>query len=65
MVIVIIFRLQAGLKEYAEYVITRNKTTEYMQPVDPRTDEERIHAADLQEMGLNTASSPRFEPGME
>lgn len=36
-----------------------------MQPIDPRTDEEKIHAADLQEMGLNATSSPRFEPGMK
>lgn len=57
------FRLQAGLKDYAEYVIGRNKTTEYMQPIDPRTDEEKIHAADLQEMGLHTATATQFQPG--
>lgn len=34
-----------------------------MQPVDPRTDEEKIHAADLQEMGLHSATNPQFSPG--
>ncbi|CAG2231566.1 unnamed protein product [Mytilus edulis] len=55
-------QLQAGLKDYAEYVINRNKTSEFMQPVDPRTDEEKIHAADLQEMGLHSATNPQFPP---
>ncbi|KAK3098986.1 hypothetical protein FSP39_024961, partial [Pinctada imbricata] len=52
--------LQEGLKEYAEYVTERNKMTEYMQVVDPRTDEEKIHAADLQEIGIQAA--PQYQP---
>ena len=35
-----------------------------MQPIDPRTDEEKIHAADLQEMGLHTATATQFQPGL-
>ncbi|XP_021376816.1 sperm-associated antigen 17-like isoform X5 [Mizuhopecten yessoensis] len=56
--------LKAGVKEYAEFVIERNKVTDMMQVVDPRTDEERIHAADLTEIGLQTARRelPQYEP---
>ncbi|XP_033741247.1 sperm-associated antigen 17-like isoform X1 [Pecten maximus] len=56
--------LQAGVKEYAEFVTERNKVTNMMQVVDPRTDEERIHAADLTEIGLQTAQRelPQYEP---
>lgn len=55
--------LQSGLKEYAEYVTERNKTCDYMQPTDPRTDEEIIHAADLQAIGMQQSKQefPEYE----
>ena len=34
-----------------------------MQAIDPRTDEEKIYAADLQEMGLHTATATQFQSG--
>ncbi|XP_052809835.1 sperm-associated antigen 17-like isoform X5 [Mya arenaria] len=42
--------MQRGLREYAEYVKSRNEMNDYMQVVDPRSDEERMTAADLQAM---------------
>ncbi|KAL4233858.1 Sperm-associated antigen 17 [Mactra antiquata] len=42
--------MQKGLREYAEYVKARNEMSDYMRVVDPRTEEERINASDLQEL---------------
>ncbi|XP_052808393.1 sperm-associated antigen 17-like isoform X1 [Mya arenaria] len=42
--------MQCGLREYAEYVKSRNEMNDHMQVVDPRSDEERMTAADLQAM---------------
>lgn len=42
--------MQRGLREYAEYVLARNEMSEYMQVVDPRTEEEKINASDLQSL---------------
>lgn len=54
-----------GLKEYAEMVTDRMKVTEMMKTVDPRTDEEKIHAADLLEIGLQSARKdlPQYKAG--
>ncbi|XP_052284814.1 sperm-associated antigen 17-like isoform X3 [Dreissena polymorpha] len=40
--------MQRGLREYAEYVKARNAMQDYMRVVDPRSEEERMTAADLQ-----------------
>lgn len=42
--------MQRGLREYAEYVKARNEMADYMRVVDPRSEEERINAADLQQL---------------
>lgn len=56
-------RLQSGLREYAEYIIERNKVADYMQVVDPRTEEEKINASDLQEIGLQQAKDKNYASG--
>lgn len=56
-------RLQSGLREYAEYIIERNKVADYMQVVDPRTEEEKINASDLQEIGLQQATDKNYASG--
>jgi hypothetical protein len=51
-----------GLKEYAEYVMERNRLEGLMAVQDPRSDEEKMLAADL----LATATSQHpgpIEPG--
>ncbi|XP_061176448.1 sperm-associated antigen 17-like isoform X2 [Saccostrea echinata] len=53
-------KLQNGLREYAEYVIERNKVADYMKVVDPRTEEEKINASDLQEIGLQQAKDKNY-----
>eukprot|EP00058_Branchiostoma_floridae_P014404 XP_002599892.1 hypothetical protein BRAFLDRAFT_120607 [Branchiostoma floridae] len=40
-------RLQLGLKAYAEHVLEREQTSAALMVQDPRTEEEKIHAADL------------------
>ncbi|XP_078618505.1 sperm-associated antigen 17-like isoform X8 [Branchiostoma floridae x Branchiostoma japonicum] len=40
-------RLQLGLKAYAEHVLEREQTSAVLMVQDPRTEEEKIHAADL------------------
>jgi len=64
-IVFVLFRMQSGLKDYAEFVTDRNKTSEFIQVVDPRTDEEKIHAADLIEIGIQTAKKNmrKYEPG--
>ncbi|XP_078322362.1 sperm-associated antigen 17-like isoform X1 [Crassostrea virginica] len=52
--------LKSGLREYAEYVIERNKVADHMQVVDPRTEEEKINASDLQEIGLQQAKDKNY-----
>ena len=56
-------RLKSGLREYAEYVIERNKVADHMQVVDPRTEEEKINASDLQEIGLQQAKDKNYASG--
>ena len=51
-------RLQQGLQEYAEYVMERTRLEDLMAVNDPRSEEEKILAADL----LSTAISQRPEP---
>ena len=51
-------RLQQGLQEYAEYVMERARLEDLMAVNDPRSEEEKILAADL----LSTAISQRPEP---
>lgn len=51
-------RLRHGLKEYAEYVMERNRLQDLMAVADPRSEDEKILAADL----LNTALAQRPEP---
>ncbi|XP_056016108.1 sperm-associated antigen 17-like isoform X7 [Ostrea edulis] len=53
-------KLQSGLREYAEYVVERNKVADYMKVVDPRTEEEKINASDLQEIGLQQAKDKNY-----
>lgn len=40
-------RLQTGLKEYAEYVCARQEDSEALKVQDPRSEEEKMAAADL------------------
>lgn len=51
------------MREYAEYIIERNKVADYMQVVDPRTEEEKINASDLQEIGLQQAKDKNYASG--
>ena len=51
-------RLHQGLQEYAEYVMERARLEDLMAVNDPRSEEEKILAADL----LSTAISQRPEP---
>ncbi|CAH1225250.1 SPAG17 [Branchiostoma lanceolatum] len=51
-------RLQLGLKAYAEHVLERDQTSASLMVQDPRTEEEKIHAADL-------ASQTIFGQGQE
>lgn len=39
--------MQKGLQDYAEYVKTRNEMVSFMKMVDPRTEAERMIAAEL------------------
>lgn len=39
--------MQKGLQDYAEYVKTRNEMASFMKMVDPRTEAERMIAAEL------------------
>ncbi|XP_031675388.1 sperm-associated antigen 17 isoform X3 [Oncorhynchus kisutch] len=49
--------LETRLKEYMEQVIQRENLTEKMQLNDPRTEEEKIHAADLLKLVLSLPES--------
>nr|KAG5694504.1 hypothetical protein BaRGS_014235 [Batillaria attramentaria] len=51
-------KLRQGLKEYAEYVMERNRMQDLMAVTDPRSEDEKILAADL----LNNAMAQRPEP---
>jgi hypothetical protein len=44
-------------------VIERNKVADYMKVVDPRTEEEKINASDLQEIGLQQAKDKNYASG--
>lgn len=55
--------MQRGLREYAEYVKSRNTMQDYMQVVDPRSDEERMIAADLQAIALANNELTNYEKG--
>ncbi|XP_041352537.1 sperm-associated antigen 17-like isoform X2 [Gigantopelta aegis] len=55
--------LRSGLREYAEYVMTRNRAAEMMQCMDPRSEEEKMAAADLQAtMSPKKSDSMQFVP---
>ncbi|XP_029603285.1 sperm-associated antigen 17-like [Salmo trutta] len=49
--------LETRLKEYMEQVVQRENLTEKMQLNDPRTEEEKIHAADLLKLVLSLPES--------
>ncbi|KAL5020758.1 hypothetical protein ScPMuIL_002159, partial [Solemya velum] len=55
-------QLQSGLRDYAEYVMARNKSSENMQIFDPRTEEERIHAQDLEALTAGGQELPMYRP---
>ena len=55
--------MQRGLREYAEYVLARNEMSEYMQVVDPRTEEEKINASDLQSLAQANNELVDYEKG--
>lgn len=55
--------MQKGLREYAEYVKARNEMTDFMRVVDPRTEEERINASDLQELAKANSELLDYEKG--
>lgn len=55
--------MQRGLREYAEYVKARNDMAEYMRVVDPRTEEERINAADLHQLAQANNELVDYEKG--
>ena len=42
--------MQRGLRDYAEHVKSRNEISDFMQIRDPRSEEEKINAADLQNL---------------
>ncbi|KAL3882261.1 hypothetical protein ACJMK2_028623 [Sinanodonta woodiana] len=57
--------LQQGLREYAEWVKARNLASDLMQVKDPRTEEERINAADLQALAMQHSADqemPHYDP---
>ena len=56
--------MQRGLREYAEYVLARNELSEYMQAVDPRTEEEKINASDLQSLAQANNELVNYEKGI-
>ncbi|KAM9397205.1 sperm-associated antigen 17 isoform 6-T6 [Salvelinus alpinus] len=49
--------LETRLKEYMEQVVQRENLTEKMQLNDPRTEEEKVHAADLLKLVLSLPES--------
>ena len=55
--------MQRGLREYAEYVLARNEMSQYMQVVDPRTEEEKINASDLQSLAQANNELVDYEKG--
>ena len=55
--------MQRGLREYAEYVLARNEMSQYMQAVDPRTEEEKINASDLQSLAQANNELVDYEKG--
>ncbi len=44
-----VVRLHDGLREYAEYVKARNADSDNLLVYDPRSEEEKLHAALLQQ----------------
>lgn len=62
---IFICRFQSGLRDYAEYVMSRNKSSEQMLVFDPRTEEERIHADDLQALTAGGQEVPIYKPGTQ
>ena len=56
--------MQRGLREYAEYVLARNEMSQYMQAVDPRTEEEKINASDLQSLAQANNELVDYEKGI-
>lgn len=55
--------MQGGLREYAEYVKSRNEMVDCMRIVDPRTDVERMVAADLQSLAKANNELASYEKG--
>ena len=55
--------MQRGLREYAEYVKSRVEMQDYMQVVDPRTEEEKINAADLHSLAVANNELTEYEKG--
>lgn len=55
--------MQRGLREYAEYVLARNEMSQYMRVVDPRTEEEKINASDLQTLAQANNELVNYEQG--
>lgn len=56
--------MQRGLREYAEYVKSRNEYADYMKMVDPRSDIEKMVAADLQALAKSNNELANYEKGM-
>lgn len=53
------YRLHDGLKQYGEFVRARWQASEFLLVDDPRTDEERMHAADLHDLAKSELLSGR------
>lgn len=55
--------MQRGLREYAEHVKSRNEMVDYMRVADPRTDMEKMMAADLQSLAKANNELASYEKG--
>lgn len=57
------YRMQRGLRDYAEYVKSRNEMADYMRVIDPRSEEEKINAADLHQLAQANNELVDYEKG--
>ena len=55
--------MQRGLREYAEHVKARNDQAEFMRLRDPRSEEEKINASDLQNLAQFDSELSNYEKG--
>jgi len=55
--------MQSGLHNYADYVKGRNEMADYMKMIDPRSDEEKMTAADLQSLAKSNNELTNYEKG--